>query len=44
MKNKKGGVVFSTNPDYEYASDNEELETLPNDKQSFKIWLDSSYT
>jgi translation initiation factor 1 len=40
MKNNKGGVVFSTNPDYEYASDNEEMETLPNDKQSFKIWLD----
>jgi translation initiation factor 1 len=42
MKNKRNtsGVVFSTNPDFNYESENEEQETLPKEKQSFKIWLD----
>jgi translation initiation factor 1 len=42
MKKTKnqGGVVYSTNPDYEYESFDSETETLSNDKQNFKIWLD----
>lgn len=39
-KNREGGVVYSTNPDYEYSSSDNEAETLENSKQEFKIWLD----
>jgi translation initiation factor 1 len=42
MKKTKnqGGVVYSTNPDFEYDNFDNQSETLPNDKQNFKIWLD----
>ena len=42
-KNKKipVGVVYSTNQDFEYSFDNEEIaETLPLEKQKLKIQLD----
>lgn len=43
-KNKKqryDGVVYSTDSDFSYAEDNkDEFETLPNDKQLLKIFLD----
>jgi translation initiation factor 1 len=42
-KNKKipAGVVYSTNQDFEYSFDNEEVaETLPPEKQKLKIQLD----
>jgi translation initiation factor 1 len=39
-KNREGGVVYSTNPDYEYSIFDNEAETLENNKQEFKIWLD----
>lgn len=41
-KNKKRiNVVYSTNPDYSFeSSDNDELETLANNQQNLKIWLD----
>ena len=35
------GVVFSTNPDFQYATDGEETTaTLPPAKQNLKVWLD----
>lgn len=44
MKNKKGtplGVVYSTNPDFEFNfGGDDEPETLPAQQQNFKIWLD----
>jgi translation initiation factor 1 len=42
-KNRKNrdGVVFSTNPDFEYQYDSEEeQETLSPENQELKIWLD----
>jgi translation initiation factor 1 len=40
MKKNQGGIVYSTNPSFQFESQDEENETLSNDKQSFKIWLD----
>lgn len=38
-KNKEGGIVYSTNPNYEY--DNEEnIETLEPHQQDLRIWLE----
>ena len=42
-KNKKSrkGIMYSTNPDFEYQYENEELETLPPHEQILKICLDN---
>ncbi|WP_338790162.1 translation initiation factor [Bernardetia sp. Wsw4-3y2] len=34
-----GGMVFSTNPDFEFQ-EQEEIETLPNEEQRLKVSLD----
>ena len=35
------GVVFSTNPDYQYETDKEvQATTLAPEKQNLKVWLD----
>lgn len=42
-KNKKGksGFVYSTNPDFDYSSDDEEIqETLPPQQQDLRVWID----
>jgi translation initiation factor 1 len=41
-KNKKrDGIVFSTNPDFEFSSfDEETVETLPNNQQKLRIHLE----
>ena len=40
-KNKnREGVVYSTNPDFQYNDSENEQETLAKDKQQLKIWLD----
>lgn len=40
IKRKTAGIMYSTNPDFEFDNENEEIETLDNDKQNIKIWLD----
>lgn len=40
-KNKNGGMVYSTNSDYDFNSQDEnEYETLPPQQQQFKVYLD----
>ena len=39
-KNKNSRVVYSTNPDFEFEDDQEEMETLPPEKQELKVYLD----
>jgi len=38
-KNRKG-VMYSTNPDFEYEYENDELETIPNNEQNLKVCID----
>ena len=38
-KNRKG-VMYSTNPDFEYEYENDEMETLPNNEQNLKVCID----
>jgi translation initiation factor 1 len=40
MKRKTDGIVYSTNPDFEFESEFEPIATLPPQQQNFKIWLD----
>lgn len=40
MAKKNSRMVFSTNPDYSYDDENEEVETLDPNKQNLKVWLD----
>lgn len=38
------GVVFSTNPDFQYTTDEpEEATTLPPAKQNLRVWLDRNH-
>jgi translation initiation factor 1 len=41
-KKNREGIVYSTNPDFEYSLENlfEQAETLPSNQQNLKIWLD----
>lgn len=39
-KNNKGGIIFSTNPDYSYEEEDQSEETLSPAQQNLKVWLD----
>lgn len=39
-KNKNNKVVYSTNPDFEYQEEQEELETLAPNQQTLAVHLD----
>lgn len=38
-KNKKG-VMYSTNADFEYEYEDNEMETIPNNQQNLKVCID----
>ncbi|UFH53811.1 translation initiation factor [Spirosoma sp. KNUC1025] len=39
-KKNRSGIIYSTNPDFQYESDRQaEAETLPPAQQNLKIWL-----
>ncbi len=38
-KNRKG-VMYSTNPDFEYEYEEDEMETIANNQQNLKVCLD----
>jgi translation initiation factor 1 len=40
-KKKDGGIVYSTNPDFQYKDEAEEQQTLPSAQQLLYVWLDS---
>tara|TARA_B110000438_G_scaffold137968_1_gene133294 strand:+ start:378 stop:713 length:336 start_codon:yes stop_codon:yes gene_type:complete len=37
---KKKGFMYSTNPNFEFEYENQEMETLPNNKQHLKVCID----
>ncbi len=39
-KKKPAGIVYSTNPDYIYKSVEEEMQSLPPNKQDLRVWLE----
>ncbi|MBK7029783.1 MAG: translation initiation factor [Bacteroidales bacterium] len=39
-KNKNGGIVYSTNPDFKYATEKAETATLPPQQQNLRVMLD----
>lgn len=38
-----GGFVFSTNPNFSWDDDSSEQETLPNNEQKLKVWLEKNH-
>lgn len=40
MSKKKRNIVYSTNPDYDYEDENEEIDTIENNKQQLKVLID----
>jgi|TARA_B110000305_G_C19145476_1_gene495563 translation initiation factor 1 len=39
-KNNRKGMIYSTNPDFEFEYDNEEMDTLANNQQNIKVCID----
>ena len=39
-KKKRKGIIYSSNPDFEFEYENQEMETLPNNKQHLKVCID----
>ena len=40
MKNNKKGVMYSTNPNFKFEYENQEMESLPNNEQHLKVCID----
>ena len=41
-ENRKG-VLYSTNPNFEYEYENDESKTLDNHKQNLEVWIDKKH-
>lgn len=39
-KSRASGIVYSTDPNFEYQNDDDEPETLPPAQQDLRVWLD----
>tara|TARA_B100000767_G_scaffold267178_1_gene285548 strand:- start:136 stop:474 length:339 start_codon:yes stop_codon:yes gene_type:complete len=39
-KNNRKGMIYSTNPNFEFVYDNEENDTLENNQQNLKVCID----
>ena len=39
-KKKRKGIMYSSNPNFEFEYENQEMETLPNNKQHLKVCID----
>ena len=39
-KNNRKGMIYSTNPNFEFEYDNEEMDTLANNQQNLKVCID----
>ena len=39
-KNNRKGMIYSTNPNFEFEYDNEEMDTLENNQQNIKVCID----
>ena len=37
---KKKGIMYSTNPNFEYEYEDSEMETIPNNQQNLKVCID----
>jgi len=38
--NRASGIVYSTDPNFEFQTDDDEPETLPPAQQDLRVWLD----
>ena len=38
--NRASGIVYSTDPNFEFPTDDDEPETLPPAQQDLRVWLD----
>ena len=39
-KNNRKGMIYSTNPNFEFEYDNEEMDTIANNQQNLKVCID----
>ena len=42
-KKNRTGVLYSTDPDFEYEYENDESKTLDNHKQNLEVWIDKKH-
>ena len=39
-KKKRKGIMYSSNPDFEFKYENQDIKTLPNNEQHLKVCID----